>query len=205
MKAEDTRERERSIRPRPIWLLALCSILVSLFSVAPSESAGEPAAYRSRFRVGVGAARGLEGDGVEYHFAFGLAGIWNVRPRIGIGVDGALHDLRDDPVSGSLGLARLTASVEIRPTPSGAILPFAAAGAGIYSWRWCEDAKGTEIDFCSLVNPDRKKNSIGVWAGAGFHTGMMRRRSFSFALQVHPYTTFEGGLRFAQVLLAFGF
>jgi hypothetical protein len=205
MKAEGTRQGERPIRPRPGWLLVLCSILVPLFSVAPSGSAGEPAAYRSRFRIGVGFVRELQADRAETHFALGLATIWNVRPRIGIGVDGALHDLRDDPVSGSFGLARLTASVEIRRTPFGPLLPFAAAGAGVYSWRWCENGSGTEIGFCSLANPDRKKNSIGAWVGAGFHAGMARKRSFSFALQIHPYSTFEGGRRFAQVLLAFGF
>jgi len=205
VKTYDSCIKERSIHPRPGWLLALCSILISLFSITPLRAAGEPAAYRSRFRVGVGFVRELEGDGAETRFAVGLSGIWNVRPRIGIGVDGALHDLRDDPNSGSFGLARLTASVEIRRAPFGSLLPFAAAGAGIYSWRWCEKGSGTEIDFCSLANPDRNKNSIGAWVGAGFHAGMARRRSFSFALQIHPYSTFEGGRRFAQVLLALGF
>ncbi|MFH1680997.1 MAG: hypothetical protein ABIH26_10175 [Candidatus Eisenbacteria bacterium] len=187
-------------------LPAVPAVLIALLVLGgeAASSAGGTSEYRSRFRIGIGLARGLDPDSAETHLSVGLAAMWNIRPRIGIGVEGALHDLFDKPDRGSFGLARLTATAELRFVSSGPVFPFAAMGAGIYSWRSCRGS-GSGFDFCSLAKPDRERSSLGAWVGAGVHAGLAGRRSLSAALQIHPLATFDGAVPFAHAFLAAGF
>jgi hypothetical protein len=153
----------------------------------------------------MGAARGLEADSAETHPALGAAVLLCPAPRLGAGIEASIEDLFDESVRhASFGVLRLAVFVEVRPLRRGPVLPFATAGAGLYSWRRCRGTSGGEFYTCSTLHPDERTCGFGAYGGAGVHFALSGTRSLTLAAEVHPRTTAGGGRPFAQGYLGLG-
>jgi hypothetical protein len=165
----------------------------------------EAGPFRSRFEIGLGLARGVRADSAETHVSVGAGLRAHPSARFGLGVEASAQELQDAPNHASLGVLTLTVFGEIRTTGARRLLPFAAIGLGLYSWRRCEGTVRDDIYACSVLSPEKTRAAFGGWIGAGVHTGFSGTRSVSFGLRLDPATTFPGGRPFFRFVVSLGF